>query len=860
MRLARPFPRTLAQVSSRYLLRRPWPTALMIIGIMLGVAVAVAIDLANVSASRSFDLSVETMTGRATHHIIGGPQGVEETLYTDLKLSGTASLAAPIVLDYVTSPQIGNRLLQLMGVDLFAEPPFRSYLTDARRPNAQPDPDVVIALLTKRGALVLSTDLAARYDLQVGQAITVTVGGYPRTAFIAGLVAPPDNLSRRALDGLILADIATAQELTGRIGRLDRIDLILPTHREDEAQAIRQQLPPGVSLIPTESRSNALEQMTSAFRINLTALSLLALVVGMFLIYNSITFSVVKRRPLFGTLRCLGVTRAEVFVLVIGEAALVGVVGSVLGVGLGIVMGRGAVQMVSQTINDLYFASTVTNVGIPLTPLVKGGLLGILAAALAAAPPAWEAASVPPTTALSRSGLEGKARSAVLTAAGGGILALIIGAAILLAPTRDLTVSFVGTFCVILGAAMLTPAATVILMKALAPVFGRLAGALGRMGPRGVSSSLSRTSVAIAALMVAVSVTIGVSVMIGSFRNTVVEWLAQTLHGDIYIAAYTTPAAQTATPLDPALVAAIRRWPGVERVDTLRAAVVDSPEGPISVAAVDNPNYGSERIYVSADLPPERIWAAMLDDKVIISEPLANRLDIPRHGGSITLATTQGLHTFPVVGVYYDYTSSQGAVSMSAETYRRWWGDEAVTALSLRLSSKANADETARSLEEALAPIQSVFIRPNRVLRQDVMVIFDRTFAITGALQLLATVVAFIGVLNAMLAVQLDKQREFGVLRAVGLTAQQLWRLLLLETGLMGVVAGFLSMPTGLALSVILIYIINRRSFGWTLQMQVSGWPFVNALLIATTAALLAGLYPAFRLGKMSPIEALRRE
>ena len=860
MRLARPFPRTLAQVGGRYLLRRPWSTALMIIGIMLGVAVAVAIDLANVSASRSFDLSVEAMTGRATHHIIGGPQGVEEQLYAGLKLSGAARLAAPIVLDYVTSPQIGNRLLQLMGVDLFFEPPFRSYLTDARRPDAQLDPGVVIDLLTKPSALAISTDLAARCGLQVGQTITVTVGGYPRSGFIAGLIAPPDNLSRRALESLILADIATAQELTGRIGRLDRIDLILPSHREDQAQAIRQQLPAGVSLIPTENRSNALEQMTAAFRINLTALSLLALVVGMFLIYNSITFSVVKRRPLFGTLRCLGVTRAEVFFLVIGEAVLIGATGSVLGVGLGVVMGRGAVQMVSQTINDLYFASTVTNVGIPLTPLVKGGLLGVIAAAVAAAPPAWEAASVPPTTALSRSGLEGKARSAVLTAACLGIVALIIGTAILLAPTRDLSVSFAGTFCVILGAAMLTPMATVVLMKALAPLFGRLAGALGRMGPRGVSSSLSRTSVAIAALMVAVSVTIGVSVMISSFRNTVIEWLAQTLQGDIYVAAYTTPAAQAAMPLDPVLVETIRAWPGVERVDTLRAAVVGSPEGPISVAAVHNPNYGSERIYVSANLPPEQIWAAMLDDKVIISEPLANRLDIPRHGGSITLATTAGLHTFPVVGVYYDYTSSQGSVSMSAATYRRWWADESVTALSLRLAPRVNADETARGLEEALAPIQNVFIRPNRVLRQDVMVIFDRTFAITGALQLLATVVAFIGVLNAMLAVQLDKQREFGVLRAVGLTAQQLWRLLLLETGLMGVVAGFLSMPTGLALSVILIYIINRRSFGWTLQMQVSAWPFFNALLIATTAALLAGLYPAFRLGKMSPIEALRRE
>jgi len=156
--------------------------------------------------------------------------------------------------------------------------------------------------------------------------------------------------------------------------------------------------------------------------------------------------------------------------------------------------------------------------------------------------------------------------------------------------------------------------------------------------------------------------------------------------------------------------------------------------------------------------------------------------------------------------------------------------------------------------------VQRLFVRPNQALRDDVLEVFDRTFAITGALQLLATVVAFIGVLSALLSLQLDKQRQLGILRAVGLTARQLWGLVMLETGLMGTVAGLLSMPTGYALSLILIYIINRRSFGWTLQMQAEPAPFIEALIVAVIAALLAGIYPAYRMGKMVTAEALRFE
>jgi putative ABC transport system permease protein len=166
----------------------------------------------------------------------------------------------------------------------------------------------------------------------------------------------------------------------------------------------------------------------------------------------------------------------------------------------------------------------------------------------------------------------------------------------------------------------------------------------------------------------------------------------------------------------------------------------------------------------------------------------------------------------------------------------------------------------AEALQARLAPVQRRVVRPNRELRADVLEVFDRTFAITGALQLLATVVAFVGVLSALLSLQLERQRELGILRAIGLTARQLWGLIMVETGLMGGVAGLLSMPTGFTLALILIYIINRRSFGWTLQMQVDPGPFIQAFLVAVIAALLAGIYPAYKMGQIATAEALHAE
>jgi putative ABC transport system permease protein len=840
----------------RTLVRHPLQSVLMIVGITLGVAVIVAIDLANASASQAFDLSVDSVAGRATHQIVGGPGGLDEAIYTRLRLAGAVDAAAPVVTDYVASPQLGDRPIRLLGVDPFAEAPFRNYLSGEEGVPLEQ----LTLFLARPGAILISSDLAAQYGLEAGSLITLDIGGRQREAFVAGLLEPSDGLSRRALDGLILADIATAQELTGTVGRLDHIDLILPTHDRNTAERIAALLPGDTRLLPASARSGTVEQMTDAFRVNLTALSLLALLVGLFLIYNAMTFSVVQRRPLFGTLRCLGVTRREVFLLVVSEALIVGVLGAGLGLGLGILMGQGAVRLVTQTINDLYFVVTVRGIQIPVASLIKGALLGIVATVLTAAPPAWEAASVPPRSALSRSGLESKAQRAVAGTALASVLLIATGIGTLAIPTRDLVVSFGGTFAVIVGIAMLTPNVMALLMRSAGPVTGRAWGTLGRMAPRNVVNSLSRTAIAVAALMVAVSVTIGVSLMVASFRHTVILWLDQTLQGDVYISVPTGTAATPSTIIDPAVIDTLQTWPGVARVDTLRATRVDSPDGPMDVSAVDNPSDPGEQVYYSVDVPADEAWEAMQDGAVMVSEPFARRMGLPRHGGTVTLFTDRGPHTFPVIAIYYDYASSQGTVLMSLRTYRLWWDDSAITAIALRLEPGTEVDQTVRDLREGLTPIQRLRINPNQALRDEVLTIFDRTFAITGALQMLATVVAFIGVLSALLSLQLEKQREFGILRAVGLTARQLWGLVMIETGLMGAVAGLLAMPTGYALALILVYIINRRAFGWTLQLDFAAAPFLQALAVAVVAALLAGIYPARRMSRMAAGDAIRFE
>ena len=854
--------RVLWLASLRYMGAHAWQVALSALGIALGVAVVVSIDLANDSARRAFLLAGEAVAGRATHQVLGGPTGLPDELYQRLRVELALRPSAPLVEGDLAALEHPGRTLHLLGVDPFAEGEFRPYLGGSTGARGE-----VLALLAQPGAILLSAETAAELRVVPGDALALRAGGVPKTAHLVGVLQPADEPSRRALADLVIADIATAQELLGRVGWLSRIDLLLPEGPAGEAllAGARAALPAGASVEPAGARTQALAQLTSAFDLNLSALSLLALLVGMFLIYNTMTFSIVQRRTLIGTLRALGVSRREVFALVLGEALLLGLIGTAAGLPLGILLGRGMVRLVTQTINDLYFVVAVRELVVAPLALWKGATLGLGTTLLASLAPAWEATTPPPRAVLSRSLLEAGVRRAAPRFAAGGVATIALGAGLLLVPSRELLLGFAVLAAIVLGCALLTPLAVGGLMAGLGPALGRVWGTMGRLAAQGVVAALSRTAVAIAALMVAVSVTVGVGVMVESFRQTVVEWLEVVLQADVYVSAPGTSSTRRDQALDPALVARFSSAPGVATANTYRRVYVTSAAGQVELVALRLQAGADGRAPVGASFQFKEgdsaaIWPAFQNGgAVIVSEPFAYRHDL-RPGSSVRLQTERGEQAFPVAGVFFDYGSDRGVVMLARRTYDQYWTDPAISSLAIYAAPGVQVDELVRTLRGLVGDDQEVLIRSNRALRAASLEVFDRTFAITAVLRLLATLVAFVGVLSALMALQLERARELGVLRAQGLTPRQVWGLVTVQTGLMGLAAGLLALPVGIGQAAVLIHVINRRSFGWSLRMEVSPEVLGQALLLALLAALLAGVYPAWKMARTPPALALREE
>jgi putative ABC transport system permease protein len=823
----------------------------MVLGVALGVAVIVAIDLANQSASTAFSISRESLTGRTTHQIVGGPAGVEEELYKELRVEKGVRLSAPVVEAIGISPQLDGMPLRILGVDAIAEAPFRDYLPV--RNTGEPGFE---RFFLDPNAVIISQALSERYGLRPGDPLQIQVNEHLETLNILGVVDPSNERSSQGLEDVLLMDVGAAQELLKMQDRLTRIDLILD---EGQVEELRSLLPVNVQLIPASEQEQTLNQLTDAFELNLQALSLLALVVGMFHIYNTTMFSVIKRREVFGIMRTLGATPEQILVMILIEASLVAAVGSVLGLGLGIVLGRGAVLLVSQTINDFYFVVNVREVELALGTALKGLGGGLLAAVIASFGPALEAARVSPVQALQRSRVEARAIQWSTKAAYAGMLLIGIGTAVLLIIQESLIASFVGLFLLLIGLAALVPALMVLGMRALRPLLSRVAGPLGRMASGTVIKSLSRTGVAVAALMVSLSVAIGVGIMIASFRSTVVDWLGLTLRADIYISAPVVSGTRPMASLSGDLIEPLAAIPGVEAVESVRTVTVQSELGEVLLLAVDAGQQRDAELYRFAEGSADQAWQRVLEGAVIVSEPFAYRYDIPPEGGEITLITDKGKRTFDVVGVYYDYSAERGTLLMNLDVYRSLWDDQAVSSMAVFTSGERELTAVAEDIRSVLS-CTGLQVQLNKELREEALIIFDRTFLITSALRILAIVVAFIGVMSALMALLMERAREFATMQALGLTGRDLWKLIFMETGLMGATAGLLSFPTGVILAIVLIYVINLRSFGWTIQLSISTFIFLGAFATAIAAALIAGIYPGWRLVRLPVADNLRGE
>lgn len=885
--------------SRRHYARHPWQLGLCVLGIALGVAIVLAIDLANRSAERAFVWAAQTVAGRSTHSVQAtGPGGVDEGLYAELRRGGGVGELAPVVegmvrlqrdgLEFVRgsaggilgtgaeAPDVERFDLRVLGIDPLAEAPLRPWMAWGRGGVDLP----LGRWMTEPGAFVVSASTAARLGLEPDRPLPLRVQGRWVQGVMIGVLEPADPVARRGLDQVMLVDIATAQEWFDKRGRIDRLDARCV---EGEAEALERALPASLEVVPVGAASGTLSRLTAAFRTNLSALSLLALVVGAFLIYNTLRFAVVQRRTQLGILRALGVTRREMFGLVMIEAAILGAVGVGLGILLGVGLASQLVGLVVQTINDLYATVAVDSVAVTGDALLRAACLGLGACLVAAFAPAWEATSSQPRDVLVRSTLERRARANVRRAV---VLALLCGLgawALLSWDERSIVPAYGGLLLILLAAAALTPISCLGFLAAVRRPVAALLGVAGSLAARGAAAGLSRTSVAVAALMLAVATTVGLGTMIQGFRGSVAGWLEAALVRDVYITVPAVVSDRQSAVLDPAVAAALEAAPEVEGFIRYRRANVAFsarvPDGDDALedgaqevlAVAYGPSWAGGRgfeafEFLDGDDASTRARIASEPDLVWVSEPFAYRHGVAR-GQRIHLRAAAGWQAFEVAGVFRDYGSEQGIVMMHRRlSWLPRFGDEAMSSLALDGSGRGGADSLVERLRAVAIAAggedpQQLSIQSSRGLREASLEVFDRTFAVTTALRGLCLIVAFLGIFSALMALQWERRREVATLRAIGALPRQVAVLVLTQTGLLGLCAGLLAVPVGAALGQVLAHAINKRSFGWTLVDVSLPWGVaLEAVLLALGAALLAGAWPAWRLGRAAVTPGLRVE
>lgn len=841
----------------RYLARHRLLALLNVCSVALGVAVYLAIQIANQSARQAFGATVDLVAGKAELQITRAVSGLPDETFPEIARQPGIRGATPLVRGIVTLPDFPGEYLQVLGLDIFTNASFRTFeLTNF----AAGDFDVQ-RWLADADALAVSEEFARLHDLKSGDPLRVQVNGADRHLRV-GFIMRANGMP--AVDTHFAAmDIGWAQELFGKRGHLDSIQLQLKTLREREAvaAALRKIVPSDASVETPAQRGAQLENMLGGFQLNLTAMSLVSLLVGMFLIYNTVSASVVRRRSEIGILRSLGVTRTEVRSLFLAEAFLLGTIGTLLGLVAGMFLARLLVGTVTQTISSLYVLLSVRS--LTLTPSMFGLAiaLGLGSVLVAAWVPAAAAAKMDPVRALRAGSII--EQSVRLSRGWFWFALLLLGAAV---GTSAVALrlgppwfGFVAAFCVLAGFSCLVPGVAARFSKTIGLILRR--GGKRFVEPKlaagNLARSLVRNSVTIAALSAAVAMAIGVSVMVFSFRTTVESWIDQTLVADLFIAPASNEVVGPTSFMPPEPIRFLEAHSSVAAVDTFREIDLSMGNETIAVAVVR----GAERreLHFLRGNDREIMKRFRAEPCVVVSESFARRRGT-RDGESLELATPLGPRRFPIAGTFYDYTRDQGLVFMSEKTFMPLWNDERVNSLAVYLKPGASAEDLTAAFRAKFSGSGQFMILANRDLRTRVFEIFDQTFAVTYVLRTIAVLVAIAGICLGLTTLIAERSRELAVFRAIGGSAAQLRRVLLWESGMIGLLASIVGLASGVCLSLVLTGVINRAFFGWTIQLAIPWSSLAVTPLWIVSAALLAGLWPAWRAGRVVLAEALRDE
>jgi putative ABC transport system permease protein len=827
----------------RYYRRHSLLSLLCLMGIALGVGILVAVQLINDSALASFSSTVDFLAGRATHSVVSKYGRIEENLFVRLWSNSKIKAAAPVIQVMANVVEVPGEPVQFVGIDPFLDRDFRTLL---------PPPGHAVALSDLFAGPVpgiyLSATLMKRFGLKPANELTVLTAGIAKKVRIIG---PIPSSYVPGGDDLAVLDISAAQDLFGRTGYIDRIDIIA----REGAKDLLAGLPESLTLTDANGRKATLRSMLYSFQLNLAAMSLLALFVGTFLIYNFSMFSVLSRREDLSLLRVLGVSRGELVGAFVAEAVLLGAVGSIVGIAFGYVVACLSMEKVSSTISNLYFYIDAQRAHLTVPVVLIGLGVGFLATFAGTGLPAMEVALAPPALGVKRQTIEDRAQRLK------GLL-LAIGVACFLGSVAASWASRFSVFWGFVSAFAMTLAFALFIPSFLSP-FAHYAGTWLRklfgslevfLAARTIRASLSRTSIAVAALAVALSMTLGVDTMIHSFRRSVDAWLEGALQGDLYISPATT---KWAHPLPDALVRSLSADPRVEALERYSTYSITVNGRPAKLRMIDA-SVLRDRARFTFLKGKKGGWDKMERGEVFISESLGYRfgLDV---GDRLELSTPVGPRPFRVAAVVRDYSSDQGTIQIARPVYEKIWKDASVQSVALFLKRGASAAEVRKSIISRYPSLDRTIVS-NSKMRSDILAIFDKTFAPTATLEGVSLLVALLGIATALMAILIERSRDMTVLGYLGLSPKSLARINFYQALFMGLASFIVSIACGLVLAFIIIESINYRSFGWSVDVYLDPWVFARTFVLTSLACAASSVYPTYKIARYRIFASLPEE
>jgi putative ABC transport system permease protein len=841
--------RLLRKVSLPRLSDHPWRTTITVLGVITGVSAVVAVLLVNRSIIHSAQSTVDDVAGRADLQIVASAGSFDEGAVETARNEAGVLAATPILQQTVRlrEPSIDTQRVLLLGLDLASNDDtyFRTHQSK-EYDEINRDP---ITFLDSASNIVITRQLADSLGRKLHDKISLQTADGPREFEIWGLLE--DSALASAFGGGIAVMHHQAMQAAFNRGlEIDRIDVALaPAADVEEAAARLQQKLGNLHVeVPAQKRGR-LARMLIGLETALTSGAAIAVLIAVFLIYNTMLISIVQRKGELGILRSVGTTKKQVVALLTLEGGLLGVVGSFIGAGIGVIVAMIMLHLVTHTVGQVYM--NVPSPEVHVDPLLLGAcfLFGCVTSVLGALIAALGAASISPLESLrSANMLETKERKGVTAYDVAGVLFLLtIPFVIDLPPVWGLPVAALGACtCLLLGTSALVPRVIQLVHLLGRQLNRRFFGVEAKMANENMTRDLMRTSVTTGALMLGVGMACAFSMFINSFVHSAMGWIENALPGDVIVASALSGIANLA-PLSPEVGPEIEKLKleGVTDLQTIRVADFMYEGADVKVNSVEVVPWGrhSKALMIEGE-QDEAIRAMATGTAVCISENFMHRFD--KHlGDTITVTTKNGPRELAVAGVYVDYTSDLGVIWMDRATWLANWDDQTVNQYKLHLAPNVDAGKVRDRIGNALGEKYDLMVVTGGEYVANMRKEIDRVFSVMRALQAVALLIAVLGVVNALSANVLDRTREIGVLRAVGMLQRQVKKLIVIEASLMGVIGALLGVAQGLVLGRMMLTHVTTRLVGWTIPLMPDWGTTAQMTISVIVASAIAGFYPA---------------